>query len=132
MRTSEIDHTERTVTRRRFFSWVGWGSFASFFLGVAVAAARFFSPRVLYEPSPIFRAGKPEDYTVGEVSTRFMKDQRVWLIRTTEGVYALTAICTHLGCTPIWHGSEVRFKCPCHGSVFLRNGDNIAGPAPVP
>ena len=114
-----------------FLGW-GGGSGAAFFLGAAVATARFFFPRVLYEPSPIFRAGKPEDYAVGEVSVRFKKDQRVWLIRTTEGVYALSAICTHLGCTPIWRESKERFKCPCHGSVFLRNGDNIAGPAPVP
>ncbi|GIX47186.1 MAG: hypothetical protein KatS3mg131_1397 [Candidatus Tectimicrobiota bacterium] len=123
---------ETPVTRRRLFAWLGWGSFASFFLGLAVATARFFFPRVLYEPAKRFVAGKPEDYQVGEVSTRFKKSQRVWMIRTSEGIYALIAICTHLGCTPIWFGDEARFKCPCHGSVFLLNGDNVAGPAPVP
>ncbi|HSX78197.1 MAG TPA: hypothetical protein VLQ80_06455 [Candidatus Saccharimonadia bacterium] len=28
--------------------------------------------------------------------------------------------------------SEDRFKCPCHGSNFLIDGTNVAGPAPVP
>lgn len=121
-----------SVTRRRFFAWVGWGSFAAFWVAATIATVRFLFPRVLYEPSAIFQADKPEAYQVGEISTRFKKEQRVWMIRTSEGMYALIAICTHLGCTPIWHSSEARIKCPCHGSVFLRNGDNIAGPAPVP
>jgi cytochrome b6-f complex iron-sulfur subunit len=126
-------HQERTsVTRRRFFTVAGWSSFTAFFGGTAVATGRFFFPKILYEPSPQFLAGKPEDYQVGKVSTRFKKAQRVWMIRTSEGIYALIAICTHLGCTPIWFGNEQRFKCPCHGSVFLLDGTNVAGPAPVP
>jgi cytochrome b6-f complex iron-sulfur subunit len=123
---------ERSVTRRRLLSFVGWGSFASFFGGITIGTLRFFFPRVLYEPSQKFLAGKPEDYQVGEVSTRFLKAQRVWMIRTAEGMYSLVAICTHLGCTPIWHTDEQRIKCPCHGSNFLLDGTNIAGPAPVP
>jgi cytochrome b6-f complex iron-sulfur subunit len=111
---------------------VGWGSFAAFFGDVTLATLRFFFPRVLYEPSQRFLAGKPEDYHVGEVSTRMKKEQRVWIIRNGEGMYALIAICTHLGCTPIWHPAEHRIKCPCHGSNFLIDGQNVAGPAPVP
>ena len=132
MQTHHTSDTETGVTRRRFFAWVGWGSFAAFWVSVTLATMRFLFPRILYEPSQVFRAGKPNDYRVGEISTRFKKDQRVWIVRTSEGIYALIPICTHLGCTPIWHGNEERIKCPCHGSVFLRNGDNIAGPAPVP
>jgi cytochrome b6-f complex iron-sulfur subunit len=132
MSSPELQQTETSATRRRFLAWVGWGSFASFYGGIAVATARFFFPRVLYEPSARFQAGKPEDYQVGEVSTRFKKAQRVWMIRTSEGMYALIAICTHLGCTPNWFASEDRFKCPCHGSNFLLDGTNVAGPAPVP
>jgi cytochrome b6-f complex iron-sulfur subunit len=113
-------------------SFVGWGSFASFFGGITVGTLRFFFPKVLYEPSQRFLAGKPEDYQVGEVSTRMKKEQRVWMIRNEQGMYALIAICTHLGCTPIWWPTEQRFKCPCHGSNFLIDGQNVAGPAPVP
>lgn len=128
------DNTAEPVSppRRRFISWVGWGSFAAFFGDVTLATLRFFFPRVLYEPSQRFLAGKPEDYHVGEVSTRMKKEQRVWIIRNGEGMYALIAICTHLGCTPIWHPAEHRIKCPCHGSNFLIDGQNVAGPAPVP
>ncbi len=132
MQTQEVPRHETPVTRRRLFAWIGWGSFVAFWIAVVLATLRFFFPRVLYEPSAIFNAGKPADYRVGEISTRHKKDHRVWMIRTQEGIYALIAICTHLGCTPIWHPADHRFKCPCHGSVFLLNGDVVAGPAPVP
>ncbi|MGQ4807104.1 Cytochrome b6-f complex iron-sulfur subunit [Candidatus Entotheonellaceae bacterium PAL068K] len=121
-----------SVTRRRLMSFVGWSSFASFFGGITLGSLRFLFPRVLYEPAQRFLAGKPEDYQVGEVSTRKKKDQSVWMIRNAEGMYALISICTHLGCTPIWWPAEDRFKCPCHGSNFTVDGQNVAGPAPVP
>jgi len=132
MRTTDTLETVLSVTRRRLLAFVGWGSFAAFWGSVVLATLRFFFPRILYEPSPIFQAGKPEDYQIGEVSTRFKEAQRVWMIRNADGIYALIAICTHLGCTPIWHPTEERFKCPCHGSNFLIDGTNVAGPAPVP
>jgi cytochrome b6-f complex iron-sulfur subunit len=131
-KSSDASIGEGSVTRRRFMNFVGWGSFVSFFGGITLGTLRFFFPRVLYEPLQQFIAGKPEDYQVGEVSTRMLKEQRVWMIRNTEGIYALIAICTHLGCTPIWHPAEERIKCPCHGSNFLVDGQNVAGPAPVP
>lgn len=121
-----------TMRRRRLVATLGWGSFIAFWGSGVLATLRFFFPRVLYEPAPRFQAGKPDDYQVGEVSTRFKESQRVWMIRTNKGIYALIAICTHLGCTPNWFASEERFKCPCHGSNFLLDGTNVAGPAPVP
>jgi cytochrome b6-f complex iron-sulfur subunit len=131
-RDTEAPAEEVNITRRRLLNFVGWGSFAAFFGGVLLATLRFFFPRVLYEPSEKFIAGKSEDYGIGEVSTRMLKEQRVWMIRNDQGIYALIAVCTHLGCTPIWHADEERIKCPCHGSVFKVDGQNIAGPAPVP
>lgn len=131
-RSTDAAVAEASVTRRRLISFVGWGSFFSFFGGITLGTLRFFFPRVLYEPAQKFIAGKPDDYQIGEVSTRMQKEQRVWMIRNEQGLYALISICTHLGCTPIWWPTEHRIKCPCHGSNFLVNGDNVAGPAPVP
>jgi cytochrome b6-f complex iron-sulfur subunit len=132
VRDAETPTGEEQVTRRRLFSLVGWGSFVAFFGGVTLATLRFLFPRVLYEPSQRFIAGRTDDYQVGEVSLRMQKEQRVWMIRNEKGIYALISICTHLGCTPIWHPAEERIKCPCHGSNFLIDGQNVAGPAPVP
>ncbi len=51
----------------------------------------------------------------------------VFLVRDREGIFALRARCTHLGCKPIWNGKI--FHCPCHGSEFTMEGDVIHGPA---
>jgi cytochrome b6-f complex iron-sulfur subunit len=49
-----------------------------------------------------------------------------------QQIYALQTICTHLGCTPSWLEAEQKFKCPCHGSGFYKDGINFEGPAPRP
>ena len=89
-------------------------------------------PRVLFEPSPIFKVGKPSDYTIGEVSEKYKEEKRVWIVREEDRVVAIQAICTHLGCTPRWLPLEAKFKCPCHGSGFTKEGVNFEGPAPRP
>jgi cytochrome b6-f complex iron-sulfur subunit len=47
-------------------------------------------------------------------------------------IYAIKSVCTHLGCTPNWLEAEQKFKCPCHGSGFYKDGINFEGPAPRP
>ena len=120
------------ISRRNFFSLVGWASFFVFIGTSFLATLRMMFPRVLFEPPSTFKAGFPKDYRIGTVSERYKDEQRVWIIRNEEGFYALLAICTHLGCTPRWLESENKFKCPCHGSGFRRSGMNFEGPAPRP
>ncbi len=117
-------------SRRDFFSLAGWAGFMAS-LGLSGAFfTRLLFPRVLFEPSPVFKAGRPGDYTLGEVSTKWVKDQRVWIVREEAGIYAIFALCTHLGCTPKWLRTESKYKCPCHGSGFTMTGVNFEGPAP--
>ncbi|WP_081844466.1 ubiquinol-cytochrome c reductase iron-sulfur subunit [Cellulomonas sp. URHE0023] len=53
------------------------------------------------------------------------------LTQPTAGtVVALSAICTHQGCTVAAAGDQL--VCPCHGSVYDMSGGNISGPAPDP
>ena len=119
-------------TRRSFLGFAAWAGFGAAVTGFLLAFVRFLYPRVLFEPSPVFKAGRPEDYIVGEVSEKYKETQRVWMVREKDGMYALLAICTHLGCTPRWLATEVKFKCPCHGSGFKKTGINFEGPAPRP
>jgi cytochrome b6-f complex iron-sulfur subunit len=116
---------------RRNFLWLGWASLVGFFGASGAATARFMFPNVLYEPSQKFNAGKAAEYPMG-VSTKWLNEQRVWIIRTPKGFYSLWARCTHLGCTPNWFNDQNRFRCPCHGSNYTIDGDVIAGPAPRP
>jgi cytochrome b6-f complex iron-sulfur subunit len=61
-----------------------------------------------------------------------VNDGKFYLSRVPEGVIALYWRCVHLGCTVPWNKAEDAFHCPCHGSVYTRTGQNIAGPAPRP
>ena len=122
------------VSRRGFLSWIsaGWLAFAALTAGTLIGTVRYLFPNVLFEPPQTFRAGFPEEYTVGDVSTRFKDQFGVWIVRSTTEIYVLSTICTHLGCTPNWLDGEQKFKCPCHGSGFRKTGINFEGPAPRP
>jgi cytochrome b6-f complex iron-sulfur subunit len=119
-------------SRRDFVGRLGWSGFGVV-TGISLLAfMRSAFPRVLFTPPSTFKAGFPNEYTIGEVSERFKQEQRVWIIREADGFYALFAKCTHLGCTPRWLKVEEKFKCPCHGSGFRKTGINFEGPAPRP
>lgn len=46
--------------------------------------------------------------------------------------HAVSASCTHMGCTVTWNNAEQTWDCPCHGSMFTREGQVIHGPATRP
>ncbi len=125
---------EETVDRRTFIKWaaLGWTAFAAVVGGYGTLLLRYLFPNVLFEPKQSFRAGYPDDYVVGEVSENFKETQAVWIVRDAEKIFALSTVCTHLGCTPNWLENEGKYKCPCHGSGFYKNGINFEGPAPRP
>lgn len=123
----------KKVTRREFpFLAIGWAMFTAAMAAGLTAAGRFMFPNVLTEPPSTFTAGFPDDFAIGVVDTRFKERYQVWIVRDEEGIYALSTICTHLGCTPNWLEAESKFKCPCHGSGFYATGINFEGPAPRP
>lgn len=122
------------VTRRGFFSWaaVAWVGFTAAIGGCVSAWGRFMFPNVLYEPPTTFKVGQPADFAPGVVDTRFVESNGVWVVNDEGRLYALIAICTHLGCPPNWLEAQNKFKCPCHGSGYYKNGINFEGPTPRP
>lgn len=113
-----------------------WTLFAATAAAFGLATARFMMPNVLVEPPSKFKIGPVSDYPYGTVSTKWKAQYGVWIVHTDyqgqEVIYALLAVCTHLGCTPNWLEGEQKFKCPCHGSGFYITGVNFEGPAPRP
>jgi cytochrome b6-f complex iron-sulfur subunit len=121
------------TTRRGFFTWLtlAWAAFAAASAAGLLGFARFLFPNVLFEPPQSFTIGFPEDYDLG-VDERWKDKFSVWIVKSTQDMFALISVCTHLGCTPNWLGNEKKFKCPCHGSGFYMTGINFEGPAPRP
>jgi cytochrome b6-f complex iron-sulfur subunit len=118
---------DKQVSRRGFFELsLGWIAAMFAVCASAVGAVRFLVPNVLFEPSLVFKAGKPEDFPDGSVT--FLEEERVFLVRKGNTFRCLSAICTHLGCTVNRTGQG--YHCPCHGSVFDDQGSVKSGPAP--
>ena len=119
--------------RRDWMLIFGWISFSlSSLVGLLFYCLRFLFPNVTFEPPLQFKAGPAESYAIGRVDERFKELYGVWMVRNEKGLYALSTVCTHLGCTPNWLENEKKFKCPCHGSGFRQTGVNFEGPAPRP
>ena len=115
---------------------VGFTTPAATSLEWVLGLARFMFTNILIEPPTKFKVGFPDTLGPGQVETKFIPQFGVWVVKYEfEGapmIYALKAVCTHLGCTPNWLEAEQKFKCPCHGSGFYKDGVNFEGPAPRP
>lgn len=118
------------TTRRKAFAQIGVGSICAACAGASVFGYEFLAPNVLYEPSPIVNAGKPEQYPMGSVTQDLQSG--IYIVHAPDGLYAMSAVCTHLGCLTAWKPELDMVACPCHGSKFRRDGSKIEGPAPRP
>lgn len=76
------------------------------------------------------------DVQQGEaVAFQFKEGEPGLLFKTPTGeLAAISAKCTHQGCTVAWtHGApEGAFACPCHRSEFALDGKPLAGPTKKP
>lgn len=128
------------------------------FLKIAIAALTFMSGvvlglpfiRTIYRSAPVMENGWSEvtnlaslplnrptnikfDTQSADAYIRGRSVQSVWIIKhsgTELSVYS--PVCTHLGCYFAWNQETGRFECPCHASVFSRDGKVLGGPAPRP
>lgn len=57
---------------------------------------------------------------------------RFWLRQGDDGVEAMWASCTHLGCEVSYEPQQDQWLCPCHGSLYSRDGQPVQGPAVSP
>ena len=85
-----------------------------------------------YQPAPInptrFTLKAPQDYPVG--SATVLPEAKAWLFRDEGGLYAISVVCTHLGCMVNYTSDQ--FECPCHGSIYNATGYVMKGPAKLP
>jgi menaquinol-cytochrome c reductase iron-sulfur subunit len=131
-------------SRREFLIKGGIGAGACALAVQGAASLRSLVPNVSYDAPTTVKLGAPEDFPEG---MRFLPDQRLFVFREGRIFHAVSAVCTHLGCTvraealPSPQTATVegqplrmthRFLCPCHGSQYSGDGGNLEGPAPKP
>lgn len=97
------------------------------FTGVlaAISYLRQFFPRLAGEKKRI-ALDDPQKYPVDTFT--FLEEHNLYVYRDHEGIKAVSAICTHLGC--ILEKGMDGFECPCHGSCYNDQGEVLSGPAP--
>jgi len=119
-------HDKDGVSRRDFLGLASIGAVILSSLTVLAGIFRMTKADVHYEESRKFKIGKPEEFPAGTVKK--LDDKKVFVFAEKDGLYAISSVCTHLGC--IVHADEGGFQCPCHGSKFNESGEVVSGPAP--
>ena len=119
----------KEINRRGFLTWLARGS-----LGAAAAVlvgqiVRFLSFEPPGADSPVVPLGLPADIMPENLS--YVAEARLYVGRDEAGLFAIDAVCTHLGCLVELEESG-RFRCPCHGSYFDPQGRVQTGPATTP
>ncbi len=119
------------ITRRSLLDQLLKGSLAASALAMATPAFAYLWP-VTRKGSTSARVevGKLSDFPVGAVRRVGVDSQPVNVVRTSLGVVAYSAICTHLGCVVDWDAAGKRFACPCHAGFYDMRGKVISGPPP--
>jgi menaquinol-cytochrome c reductase iron-sulfur subunit len=130
--------SRRTILKTLSLFTIGGGIFTQLWMFV-----RSIVPNVLYEPLKKFKIGTPDAFASG---ITFLSEERVFVIKEGNEFSAMSAVCTHLGCTvnnvklskeeivELPDGTDLKqkweFHCPCHGSKYRGDGTDYDGPAP--
>jgi cytochrome b6-f complex iron-sulfur subunit len=132
------------VSRRTVLGRLGAAAAVAGIGAQAAIVVRSFIPNISYDPPSKAKIGAPESFADG---LTFVADKRVFVVRDGKSFRAVSAVCTHLGCTVRAEAVEQadatdpagrrqvqvhRFSCPCHGSRYNADGSNVSGPAPRP
>jgi menaquinol-cytochrome c reductase iron-sulfur subunit len=130
--------------RREFLLRLGTAAGALAVVYQGAASMRSLVPNVSYDAPTTVKLGPPAEFPDG---LKFLPDLRLLVFREGNVFHAISAICTHLGCTvraealPRPEMKDVegamlrlthRYMCPCHGSEYSGEGANVSGPAPQP
>lgn len=136
-RIERIETNEEAPTRRGF-------------LAAAIAAGACYAGAVAY---PVYRyLASPAEMAASEAAVtevtlkdaqklpagtalmfKFGPSPAMLIHNTDESWVALSAVCSHLGCTVKFEPEQNRIHCACHGGVYdPHTGKNVSGPPPRP
>ncbi len=75
------------------------------------------------------RHGRWPDVPAREGRIAEIDGEKIAVYRDERGVeHALSASCTHMGCTVQWNGAAQSWDCPCHGGRYRPTGEVLCAP----
>lgn len=142
----EAQQTPVSVDRRAFLEGAIYGLMSAVLgaLGITSALYLLRAPKNQSHSSwadagdlSEFQPGVPKQVTFNRNRTdgwrSFTGKDSAWVVKSAgQSVTAFVPSCTHLGCAYAWQANRDAFVCPCHGSIFSKTGQVVAGPAPRP
>ncbi len=117
---------KKSFSRKQFLAKAGVGACLAGVTLSILGSLRSALPSVFPDASQEFKIGKVFEYAPGTM--RDFNEENVFVYCSDEGIYAISKVCTHLGC--IISREEYGFQCPCHGSRYDADGQVVRGPAP--
>lgn len=88
---------------------------------------KYLTPRAIQRRQVVVSLTRKELPAEGALVYR---EARVALFNSGGELYAISLVCTHLGCT--LNLTDHGLACPCHGSLFDLKGRVVKGPAERP
>ena len=104
------------LSRRQFFTRLGLGSLSIAAIGTAAFSYQYLEPNVLYEPSPVVNAGKPDRYPLDSVTLDV--NNGIYIIHSQEGYFSLSAVCTAASSSRAERRSRGRHQSRCPGNAY--------------
>jgi len=124
---NQSKENQNKLTRRGFL-----GRGLAVVIGIASLSTFLFTifrmpfPFLLPGKSGRFKIGLKNDFPPGTI--KYFENDQVYAFADAEGIYAISAVCTHLGC--VVNKDKNGFVCPCHGSRYGLDGKIEKGAAP--
>ncbi len=122
------------MKRRQFLDWMIRVAGTTLGAFVFYPVLRYLvPPRVPEAATRRVVAAKKDELGPGSFKTFPFGSQPGILVRTVDGEFrAMSAVCTHLGCTVQYRTDNRMIWCACHDGLYDLEGRNVSGPPPRP
>jgi Rieske Fe-S protein len=123
---------QKPIPRRDFLGKAAAGACGAAMGLAGLGMLRLPTPAVLPEEAAKVKVGRVDEIAEGP---HWIRQAKAFLLRQKGELFAISAVCTHLGCIVkegLLENGKKGFICPCHGSIFDADGQVTGGPAPAP
>ena len=114
------------MERRRFARIAAAASGGVALLGSGWLVVRAWLPWITPRPDGSWSIGTPDRFPAGTAT--LLRRAKSVIVNDGTGLHALSAICTHEGCTLHDLPARKELTCPCHGAAFDYEGRVKRGP----